>query len=205
MRRALGLALVLVVVTATPSLAHVTVHPSEVTEGSFATLTFRVPNESDTASTTSLEIVLPEGAPFRSVSVKPTPGWSVTVDRDGDTLRGITWEGDEIAPGEFQEFDISVAPVPEVEVLEFKAVQTYSDGEVVRWIDPVIEGEEADHPAPTATVVEGEGTGDHGEAADASDGEDGTDPVTFAALFAAGVALMAAVAALIFARVREPA
>jgi uncharacterized protein YcnI len=151
---------------------------------------------------------MPEAAPFESVSVRPTPGWTVTIDRDGDTVRGITWEGGEIAPGEFQEFDISVGPVPDVDVLEFKAVQTYSDGEVVRWIDPVDGEEEPEHPAPTATVVDGEDDGGHGVAAsgaDGDDGVDGTDPVAFAALLLAGLALIAAVAALVFARVRQPA
>ena len=208
MRRALGLAFALVVLTATPALAHVSVTPDEVSEGSFATLTFRVPNESDTASTSAFEIVLPETAPFTSVSVKPAPGWETTVERDGDTVTSILWDGGEIGPGEFQEFDVSVGPVPEVDVLEFKALQTYDDGEVVRWIDPVVEGEdEPDNPAPTASVVSGESDDDgHGETTAADDdGEHGTDPAEFAALLLAGLAVVAAVAALIFATKRAPA
>ena len=208
MKRTIGLAFALVLLAATPAFGHVSVNPAEVAEGGFVKLTFRVPNESDTESTTGLEIVLPETATFGSVSVKPTPGWQATVARDGDTVTGVTWAGGEIKPGEFQEFDISVGPVPEVDVLEFKALQTYSDGEVVRWIDPVVEGEEEpEHPAPTAVVVEGTGD-DHGEAAvtdTGDDGEDGTEPAAFAALLIAGVALVAAVAALIFARKRPPA
>lgn len=210
MRRALGLVfaqVVLVVLAATPALAHVSVSPSEVSEGSFATLTFRVPNESETESTTALEIVLPEAAELRSVSVQPTPGWETTVERAGDTVTSVAWTGGEIGPGEFQEFTIAVGPVPEVDVLELKTLQTYEDGNVVRWIDPVVEGEdEPDHPAPTAVVVDGDGAGDeHGGDAGTSDGEDGTDPVTFAALLLAGAAAMAAVAALIFATTRAPA
>ena len=208
MRRALGLAFALVVLAATPALAHVSVSPSEVSEGSFATLTFRVPNESETESTTALEIVLPEAAELRSVSVQPTPGWETTVERAGDTVTSIAWTGGEIGPGEFQEFTIAVGPVPEVDVLEFKTLQTYADGEVVRWIDPVVEGEdEPDHPAPTAVVVHGDGDGgdEHGDGAATSDGEDGTDPVTFALLLLAGAAAMAAVAALIYATKRAPA
>lgn len=210
MRRAIvvAFAFALVLVSATPALAHVTIDPGEVTEGGFTKLTFRVPNESDTASTTSLEVVLPEAAPFRSVSVRPTPGWTVAVERNADTVTGITWSGGEIKPGAFEEFAISVGPVPDVDVLEFKALQTYSDGEVVRWIDPVDGAEEPEHPAPTANVVDGDGGGEHGEEATSrgdDSGADGTDPAAFAALLLAGLALIAAVAAAIFATRRAPA
>jgi hypothetical protein len=46
-RRALALAFALVLLAATPAFAHVSVSPSEVAEESYATLTFRVSNESD--------------------------------------------------------------------------------------------------------------------------------------------------------------
>lgn len=199
MRRAIGLAFALVLVTATPAVAHVTVNPGEVAEGSFAKLTFRVPNESDTASTVKVEVAFPEGL-FEGAGVKPTPGWTHAVTMDGAAVGSITWEGGEIGIDEFQEFDISVGPIPEVETIEFRAVQTYSDGEVVRWIDPVDGDEEPEYPAPTLTVVEGTGGHDGGAAAD-----DGTDPAAFAALLIAGAATVAAVAALIFARKRPPA
>jgi uncharacterized protein len=209
-RRALGLAFALVLVSATPAFAHVSVNPSTASEGSYAKLTFRVPNESDTASTTSVEVAMPDGVELQSVSVKPTPGWDSEIERDGDAVTSVTWSGGKIGPGEFQEFEISVGPIPSVDSLVFPAVQTYDDGEVVRWIDPMAAGEEEpEHPAPTVTV--GEGTGDHhdgGEAAVAEDpdddGVDGTEPIAFAALLLAGVATVAAIAALIFARKRPP-
>ena len=38
----------------------------------------------------------------------------------------------------------------------FKAVQTYANGDVVRWVDPVTEGgPEADHPTPIMALGEG--------------------------------------------------
>jgi periplasmic copper chaperone A len=223
-KRIIGLAFALVLLGAAPALAHVSVNPRELEAGSFAKLTFRVPNESDTASTVSLQVVFPEAAPFERVSVKPTPGWTHAVEQSDAAVVSITWEGGEIGPGEFQEFDISVGPVPDVDKLEFKAIQTYSDGEVVRWIDPVIEGEDPEHPAPTATVTGGddgdadepaadgdEGVEADGEAASAAadvdpddDAENGTDPVAFLSLLVGGVALVAAIAALVMARQRVP-
>jgi uncharacterized protein YcnI len=225
-KKVLGLALALVLLTAAPAYAHVTVNPSEVAEGSFAKLTFRVPNESDSVSTTQLEVVFPEAIPFASARTKPVPGWTAEIVMDGDRVASIIWTGGEIGPSEFQEFDISLGPIPEADVIQFGALQTYSDGEVVRWIDPVVDGEEEpEHPAPTLTIVEGDG--EHGHDAGATDGEDdedesgeeataaadvdpdddaenGTDTITFVALFVAGAALIAAVAALIMGRKRPP-
>lgn len=191
--RHLGVLAVAFVVVATPAFAHVSVNPSEVPAGEAASLTFRVPNETADASTVKVEIVLPTGVTFEFVSVKPVPGWTHTEATSGDTVTGITWEGGEIKPGEFEEFSISAGPIAG-DRLEFKAVQTYDNGDVVRWIDPIFEGQdEPEHPAPTATVIAGD------------EGDDGAEPLEFVALIVAGLALVGAVAALIMGRKRPPA
>lgn len=149
---ALAASLVAVVAFARPAAAHVTVQPGEAEQGGYTKLTFRTPNESDTAATVKLEVELP--AEIELARTKPIPGWTTTVD--GKTIR---WEGGRIEPGQFQEFDISVGPLPEVDQVEFKATQTYEDGLVVRWADPVVEGEEEpEHPVPTLKLV---AAGDH--------------------------------------------
>jgi uncharacterized protein YcnI len=130
-----------------PASAHVTVQPGEAVQGSYTKLTFRVPNESDTAATVKLEVELP--ASIDGARTKPVPGWTATVD--GRTIR---WEGGRVEPGQFQEFDISVGPLPEVDQLVFKAVQTYSDGSEARWIEETVEGEEEpERPAPVLTLT----------------------------------------------------
>jgi periplasmic copper chaperone A len=157
---------------AAPASAHVTVNPSEATQGGFARLAFRVPNESDTASTTKLEVVLPEDAAVASVSTMPVPGWTVgtekrklttPLDVDGaqitEAVSKITWTATgaaaAIKPGQFQEFPVSMGPLPEVDQMVFKALQTYSDGNVVRWIEepPANGGEEPQSPAPVLKLV----------------------------------------------------
>jgi uncharacterized protein YcnI len=189
MRRSLKLLLLtglLLAVTAGPAFAHVTVDPSEVPQGSYQQLTFRVPNERDDSGTTRLEVVFPTDHPFASVRARPLPGWTVTVETakldtpvsggEGgqitEAVSRVTWSGGLIKPGEYQDFDISAGPVPEgVDKLEFKALQTYQSGEVVRWIESVPEGgEEPEHPAPTLTVTaaEGDGHGATGAAAGAA-------------------------------------
>src|SRR5690348_5731967 len=61
---------------AAPASAHVTVNPGTATAGGYTKVTFRVPNESDTASTTKVEVNLPADKPVASVSLKPVPGWT---------------------------------------------------------------------------------------------------------------------------------
>ena len=73
-------ALSAVLVGAGPAAAHVTVNPSrEATQGSFAKLAFRVPNERDNAATVKVEVVIPTETAIASVSVRPTPGWTTAA------------------------------------------------------------------------------------------------------------------------------
>jgi periplasmic copper chaperone A len=141
-----------------PASAHVTVNPSTATGGGYAKLTFRVPTESDTASTTKLAVYFPSTPAFASVSVKPHPGWSYRVSDTDQHVAKIVWTADapadRIKPGQFDEFDISLGPLPGSGSVTFKALQTYSDGSVVRWIEPTVAGQpEPQHPAPMLTLT----------------------------------------------------
>jgi hypothetical protein len=81
-RRALALtagAVALALLAAPAALAHVTVASTDAEQGGFAVLTFRVPAESETASTTKLTVGLPTDHPLAFVSVEPHPGWSYTI------------------------------------------------------------------------------------------------------------------------------
>ena len=165
-----GLVTALTLVLAGPASAHVTVNPNTAVQGGYAKVTFRVPNESDTASTTKVEINLPAETPFASVSLKPVAGWTMApvksklakpIEAHGaqitEAVTKITWTatGDAaIRPGQFQEFDVSLGPLPEVPQVVFKALQTYSDGTVVRWIDePTTDGTEPEKPAPVLKLT----------------------------------------------------
>ena len=167
--RALAVAAVALLAVAPMAAAHVTVNPGEAEKGGFAALTFRVPNERDDAGTTTVEVNLPEDAPFTSVRVKPKTGWTYTmekrtldtpIDNNGEQITEVvskvTWTGGTINPDEFEEFDVSVGRMPEEgDFLLFPSIQTYSSGEVVRWIDePVEGGEEPERPAPELTLVD---------------------------------------------------
>jgi uncharacterized protein YcnI len=210
--------------------AHVTI-PDPGVKGGFSIVTFSVPNERDDAGTVSLEVQLPQDHPLGFVSVQPKPGWTVettmrTLDEPievfGEELTQVvdtvTWTGGTIEPGQFDTFSLSVGPLPDdVDAVEFPAIQTYSSGEEVAWIEETPEGgEEPEHPAPVLTLVDAEegeevshggatsSDGDQNEAAaDVSDdSDDGTDAVAVAALVVGTIAVVLAGAALVMGRRR---
>ena len=159
------LALTALVALAGGASAHVTVNPSTTSGGSWSKLTFRVPTESESASTTKVQVFFPADAGFQSVTIKPHPGWSYSISKTNDTVQQITWtpiaKAYEIRPGEFDEFDVAVGPLPDSGTLTFKALQTYSDGSVVRWIEQPQSGQpEPEHPAPVLTITAGGETTD---------------------------------------------
>jgi periplasmic copper chaperone A len=149
------------VLSAAPALAHVEVQPATVEAGGLGIFSFSVPNESDTADTVRVDVEFPTKKPILSVSVQPKPGWDIAVeqDDDGPVLR-VVWTATAggLRPGQFDLFTVSAGPFPKKPAkLVFKALQTYSDGEVVRWIEPQPKGApEPDFPAPVLKVVKAE-------------------------------------------------
>ncbi len=223
-------ALAALTVLAAPAAAqaHVTVQPATAQAGTFTVENIRVPNESDEASTTKVVVQLPDG--FYFASYQAVPGWSVKVEKEkldapvtieegfevSEQVTQVAFTADSpkrgIQPGAFQDFPLSVmVPDKEGESLTFKAVQTYSDGEVARWIG----AEDADKPAPQLKVIAAEKEAGHGaakkETADtaatvaatpvATTGADeGTDGLTILALAIGGLGLLAGLAGLGAAR-----
>jgi uncharacterized protein YcnI len=185
----LGAVASLVFGVAGPAAAHVTVNPDEATQGGYGRFAFRVPNESDSANTVKLEVTLPENAPVGSVSTMPVPGWTVAVERRAvdppvqvhgaeltEVVSKLTWTaaaGGGVKPGEFQEFPVSLGPLPEVDTMVFKAVQTYSDENVQRWIEEPVPGqEEPQYPAPVLALTAADAAPGGGQSPAAGAGPD---------------------------------
>jgi uncharacterized protein YcnI len=214
----LGAALAAPLVLAATAGAHVTLQPEEAPAGGFTRLDVRVPTERDDASTTKVVVQFPPG--FLSVSTEPVPGWDIKItnrkldkpveqfgEQVTEEVGRITFSGGNIGPGEFQDFGLSVG-VPDNKPgskLTFKALQTYSSGEVVRWIGPP----DSESPAPqvTLTAAEDEGGGtapapqQQAPAADSGD-DGGSDTLSIIALIVGIAALAAGVAALLLGRRR---
>jgi len=189
---ALGVALAALIAPAAAS-AHVTLQPDSAPAGGFTRLDVRVPNELDDAATNKVEVQMPAGFVF--ASYEPVPGWKTDVktekldkpvetdDGSIDTqVKTITWTATDpsaaVQPGQFRDFGLSVG-MPEADeagaVLTFPAIQTYDNGDVVRWIG----SPDSEHPAPTVTLTEATedhhtaGSDDTAEASDSADDSDG--------------------------------
>jgi len=223
MRRTIAVACAAAALAApTAAQAHVTLQPDEAPAGGFTRLDVRVPNERDDASTTKVQVKFPPGFVF--ASYEPVAGWTVEVakrelaqpieehgERITEEIDTITWTGDgeqgEIGPGQFQDFGLSLGmPDEPGKALAFKSLQTYSGGEIVRWIGP----EDGDDPAPRVTLTSSEG--DHGAAAaepasDEAASDEGSDgaPTWLAvvALVVGALGLLAGLAAISSARRRQ--
>ncbi|MDH6215130.1 YcnI family copper-binding membrane protein [Streptomyces pseudovenezuelae] len=159
-----------VVVLSSPAFAHVSVQPEgAAAKGGYAVVDFKVPNERDDASTTKLEVAFPTDHPLASAMPEPMAGWKIQVtkaklakpiemhgEKISEAVSKITWTatGKGVEPGYFQKFPVSVGALPEdTDELVFKAIQTYSDKEVVRWIEVQEDGaEEPENPAPVLAL-----------------------------------------------------
>jgi periplasmic copper chaperone A len=223
-----GLVLAALLATATPAGAHVSV-AGEVHAGGNGAFTFTVPNERDDASTTTLQVQIPEDVPLGSLRTQPKPGWTVatttrTLDEPvevfgrevTEVVDTITWTatGDGIGIDQFDTFTLRGGPFPEdATEVAFNAVQTYSSGEEVAWIDEVVEGEEEpEHPTPVLQLLPPEdeeadtaaapgddeaasATPSDDEAAAANDGDDsGSGMATVSLVIAVAALGLAAVA-----------
>jgi periplasmic copper chaperone A len=218
---ALLTALAASVVAATGASAHVTVASQDAAPGGYGKITFRVPNESDTASTVGLRIQIPRDAALASLRTQPVPGWTATlttadleepVDNHGQEISSYVSvvefraeDGTGIAPGEFQEFALSGGPFPDTSQLSFPAVQLYSDGTETAWIEPTVDGqEEPERPAPVLSLAAST-SGDTADATTTATAEDAEHSHAEAveespgalALFLAILALMTGIAGVV--------
>jgi uncharacterized protein len=207
----LTLLAMLALVAPASASAHVTLQPSEAPAGDYVVLDVRVPNERDDAATRKVDVQVPPGFVF--ASYQPVAGWTAQVKMEkiaepltshgeqiDEQVSQITWtatnDAAAIQPGQFQDFPISVQiPGEAGDSLTFKALQTYDDGEVVRWIG----APEADEPAPQVAVVAGS-EGHHGADAESSDSESASKGLGIAALVLGALGLLAGGLALVRSR-----
>ncbi len=147
--------------------AHISLHPNTIPAGAFATLDVRVPGEQEGAYVKKVDVLFPTG--FTGVDYENVPGWKTTlieaklatpISEDGETIDTEvsqivwTWTGPlgKVENGQFINFPLSLA-IPANAAgrgLEFRTVQTYSNGQVVHWIDPSLS---AEHPSPRINVT----------------------------------------------------
>jgi uncharacterized protein YcnI len=149
------------------ALAHISIHPNTIPAGAFATIDVRVPGERQDAYVKKVDVLFPSG--FTGVGYEDVPGWSVhVIERklakpivqggesiDAEVSQVVwTWTGPlgKIADGQFVQLPLSLAIPTDAsgKALEFRTVQSYSNGQTVHWIDPSLQ---AEHPSPRINVT----------------------------------------------------
>jgi uncharacterized protein YcnI len=210
----LGAGLALAVAVPLAASAHVTINPNQAAAGSYAYVTFRVPNESETASTVALDIHLPTDTPFTYVGYQPVAGWTgalttgtlpTPVQIAGNTITEAPTDlvltaapGSGVAPGQLQTFVVALGAVPDVGSVVIPVTQTYSDGKVVEWkaTPAQVAADDSLEPAPVLYVNDAPPASGHGATATAS-----AEPVAAAPASDAssGVALGLSIAAIVIA------
>jgi hypothetical protein len=137
----------LLVLGASPALAHVDLEPGEAVAGSTTTLTFSFRHGKDGSATTGLEVLLPPGS--LAVEAPPVPGWTAEIDAEAGTIR---WSGGPVPDGTEAALPVVVQLPPEPGVALFKTIQLTEAGELA-WIQEEAGEEEGSYPAPRLTLV----------------------------------------------------
>lgn len=203
-----------------PAAAHVKVSGIDATQGGYGVVTFRVPSESATASTTELLITLPSDTPFTSVGTQPKSGWTATVIRKplptaaagGDTttqyVSQVNFKANSpdaaIPPGQFDMFNLSLGTFPNAPSVSFGVLQTYSDGTTVNWNEKAATGAaEPAHPAPVLQLAAATSSGSSVPAATTDHSSSGSGWAGITGLVLGIVALLVSVAAFASTRRRD--
>jgi uncharacterized protein len=92
-----------------------------------------------------------------------------------EAVTQITWTAQDggLPPDQFTEFEVSVGTFPDdADQITFPTVQTYSDGEVARWVENVEPGApEPEHPAPALELASAGDTAHGAHAENAGPGQ----------------------------------
>ncbi|ARJ50524.1 YcnI family protein [Staphylococcus lutrae] len=151
--------------------AHVTLNPNVSTPGSYAQYDVRVPVERD-SNTVKIELEVPKDVTLSGV--QPVPGFEHTFEKNKNgEITKVTWTatGKGIGQNEYMNFPIVVANPKKEGTYQWKAIQTYEDGKVVKWTD---DDKKSETPAPTTVVkangaMQQEETSHHHDTADSEE------------------------------------
>jgi uncharacterized protein YcnI len=176
--------------------AHARVSPSLTQLGTSNVYTLVVPTESETATTTEVEMTVPAGFSIGTFEAIPGVKREVVAEGTGDeaTISKVTWTGLDVPSGEgaFLRFSGRTEDAGD---FKFLVTQTYSDGKVSEWTGT----EDSDSPAPIVSVVDSLGAAGGDQAAtsgEASD-DDGGNTTGTIALILAILALLLGLAGLV--------
>ncbi len=164
-------ALAALLLSTTPSMAHVTLATGETASGSYYKGVLRVPHGCDGKATKSVSVQIPEGV--IGVKPMPKPGWTVTMTKGAyakayeshgkpvtEGVKEIVWSGSELGDDFYDEF-VFTSFVTDAfaagQRVYFPTVQICTEGEA-RWTEVPAAGQSArdlKSPAPALRIADG--------------------------------------------------
>jgi uncharacterized protein len=149
----------LVALAAAPAAATVTLEPAQGTQGDAAEIAFTVTEDrAPGAYTKQIDIVMPDATPVAEVYPLSTDDWApkmaykdlatslpgVHGQQSNSVVTSISWlratpPAANLSTATSNELRVSLGPLPQADDLRFLVVQTYSDGLVKRWPNPVMQ------------------------------------------------------------------
>jgi uncharacterized protein YcnI len=130
--------------------AHAIMSPPVAKAKELQQFTLSVPTEEEGATTTEIELTVPDG--FAIDSFEPAPGWTRSESGSGSgeerVIQKVTWSGGKVPTDEDAVFRFN-ASLDSSKTYTFDVRQTYSNGKVVDWTGP----EDSDTPAPRVQAV----------------------------------------------------
>jgi uncharacterized protein YcnI len=132
--------------------AHVEVEAEPAVGGAAAVVTFSAEAVSPSSGIKSVQIILPAGLSPADVSLQSGPaGWTLTPTSDGYIVAGPA-----LPKGRDAEHAIKVKALPNQAQVVFKALVTYTDNTVDRWIEePSTANPNPNQPAPILKLTPG--------------------------------------------------
>jgi uncharacterized protein YcnI len=183
MRKALTVAAAatLALVFASPVFAHAILSPPVAKAKVLQQFTLSVPTEEEGATTTEIELTVPNG--FTIDSFEPNPSWTRSEQATGSgeerVIQKVTWTGGKVPTDGDSVFRFN-GLLDSSKNYTVKVRQTYSSGKVVDWSGP----ESSDTPAPTVEGVSSIGGGS-------------TSTLTIVALVVGGIGVLLAILGLV--------
>lgn len=158
-RKLFGVAAVVgvtIVVAAGTAFAHVEIERdgAVAVDGTVAA-TMTVPNEKSDSGTVKIELVFPEAPTMTTATAGPVSGWTATVQKaPSGSVQQITWTGGPLTGDKKVQLPFTLGPVPgTVAAMQLETLQTYENGDVVRWVEATPPGGvEPENPAPVLYV-----------------------------------------------------
>jgi uncharacterized protein YcnI len=152
-----GAVLGLALIDATPALAHASISPPVAETNVLQQFTLAVPTEKANATTTGIQLTVPDGVQIDSF--EPTPGWRRAVNQTGTgesaVIKQVTWTGGRVPTEEDAVFRFQATLTAGSGDYVFAVRQTYSDGSIVDWSGP----ESSDNPSPVIKGTSSVGSG----------------------------------------------